>query len=324
MIRKRTQEVPICNLCKSKKFKVIYNKITYWEYKGFFRIVQCYDCGLIFTSPRPILSEMEKYYQQDNYFGRDIRNTNDTYNDKKERVDAYNPAYHLITSRKEKGSILDIGAGTGMFLSEFKDRGWIVDGVELESHAVSYAKKQYKITLRHGDFFQFKFQKKVYDCVTLNGVLEHLHDPLSTLTAIRPLLKRDGLLVLSIPNVSGIGRTIFGKNWFPWQPPRHLYHFSPITIREMLKNAGYTNINISHDYYLQNKYILFHSMRFAKSPKFQKKTQGGLVSNSVQIRTKGIKIQIGKFIWHFISELLARIEPIIKKGEVMLVYAEPY
>lgn len=314
-------EVPICNLCGSKKYKIIYKSLTYWEYNGKFRIVRCISCGLIFTSPRPQLAEMEKYYESEMYFGRDIE-AKDNINDEEGSELSYGPVYNLVFNKKKKGKVLDIGAGTGMLLSKFKDAGWDVDGVELTKSAVLYAKKKYAINLRQGDFLDKKFNN-FYDIVILNGSLEHLHKPLETLKKAKSLIKKKGMIVISVPNSDSLGRMIYGRSWFPWQPPRHLYHFSPKTITQMLTKAGFRKIKILHSYDIQNYYILFQSARYAISPKFKKKKSGGLVNPDAPFNSSSSPIiEVGKILAVTFAYLISKIEPIIRKGEVMIVYAE--
>ena len=314
-------EEPLCNICGSPSKKTIYTDLTYWEYPGKFQIVKCSRCGLTFTSPRPNISEMEKYYESKMYFGRDVASDYEI-EDSANRELHYGPMYDLILTKKKYGSILDIGAGTGMLLSKFKDEGWEVDGVELTGSAVRYCKKKYGINLRKGDFLDKKINNK-YDVVVLNGALEHLHKPLETLTKARSLLKNRGIIVVSIPNSASIGRKLFGRNWFAWQPPRHLYHFTPITVKTLFNKAGFKKINILFSYDVQNKYILFQSARYMLSPKFKKKKTGGLVNSEGAFKkTFSIKKEIGKVIFYVSSNILSLIEPLIKKSEVIIVYAE--
>lgn len=319
---KNNWEEPICNLCEGRSFEVIYKDLTYWEYPGKFTVVKCKNCRLIFTNPRPILSEMEKYYESEMYFGRDVRG-NDEIEDSENREMHYGPMYDLVLSKKKKGKIFDIGAGTGMLLSKFKDKGWDVSGVELTHTAASYAKRKYGIKLMTGDFLEKKFDSKLFDVIILNGSLEHLHRPFETLEKAHSLLQKKGFVLISIPNNDSLGRKIFGRNWFAWQTPRHLYHFSPITVNKMLKKAGYKNIKISHSFAIQNYYILFQSARYMMSPKFKKKKVGGLVNQKEAfIPIISIKKEIGKIIFKVAASLVSKIEPIIRKGEVIIVYAE--
>lgn len=321
LMKKNNWEIPICNLCHSSKQKILWKDITYWEYRGIFRIVKCLNCDLVFLSPRPKITEISPYYEQENYFGRNISYNTIEYDDKKEKEFAYGKIYDIIFSTKHSGSILDIGAGTGLFLSKFKDEEWDVKGVELMKDAVKYSKNRFGIKLSLGDFFTAKFSENSFDVVTLNGVLEHLHKPQEALNKIYSLLKKDGLIVFSVPNVTSLGNVIFGKDWFPWQPPRHVYHFSPNTATKMLKNAKFNEIHIEHDYWLQNQYILFQSLRYSKSPKFQKSKSGGLLHKDEKSKIS-IKKELGKIAATIFSYTIAYIEPFIKKGEVMIVYAK--
>ncbi len=314
-------EEPNCNLCGGSATEIIYNNMTYWEYPGKFRIVRCRKCSLVFTSPRPVLSRMEKYYESEMYFGRDVEKK-DCIDDSEGREMHYGPMYEIILSKKKKGSIFDIGAGTGMLLSKFKDKGWRVSGVELTRGAVNYAKRKYKIKLYQGDFLEKKVND-TFDVIVLNGALEHLHQPFETLLKARKNLKNKGFVLISIPNSDSLGRKIFGKNWFAWQPPRHLHHFAPKTVSEMLNKAGYKNINISHSYSVQNNYILFQSARYMLSPKFKKKSTGGLINQKdAFVQKASIKKNVGKYFFKTFAFLLSKIEPLIKRGEVMIIYAE--
>ncbi|CAN5117256.1 hypothetical protein BH11PAT1_BH11PAT1_4850 [soil metagenome] len=320
MTTRKNWEIPDCNYCGSKKYHILYKNLTYWEYPGRFQIVQCTRCQLVFTSPRPIPSEIGKYYIQENYFGTQDAGKK---NDLTDSITMFSPMYARIDTEKKPGKILDIGAGTGSFLYYYKQKGWKVDGVELMKTAVTYAKKHYGITLRNGDFFDFSFTKKSIDVVSLNGALEHVYNPLQTLQRIESLLKDDGLLIFSVPNYASVGRILFGRNWFPWQPPRHLYHYSPKVIKKMLRKAGFTNISITYNYWLQNYYILFQSLRYTASPTFKKTSMGGLVTPFDQRKkTFSLKKYLGKIAGETFARILAFIEPFIKKGEVMIVYAK--
>lgn len=314
-------EEPKCNLCLSNDLKSVFENLTYWEYPGKFRIVKCKSCGLHFTSPRPVLSEMEKYYESELYFGRDVK-IEDSIDDQDNREMHYGPMYETILRKRRRGKIFDIGAGTGMLLSKFKENGWDVSGVELTHNAVNYAKKKYGIKLLQGDFLEKKINDK-YDVVVLNGALEHLHKPYETLSKARVNLKKNGFILISIPNSDSIGRKLFGRNWFAWQPPRHLYHFSPETIKKMMVKAGYRNISISHSFDIQNKYILFQSARYMMSPKFKKNPAGGLVDQkSAFTKSFSPKKEFGKIFFKTAFYIIAKIEPIIQKGEVMIIYGE--
>lgn len=319
-MNKKTWEKTYCNNCHENTCTVVYDKVTNWEYPGMFRIVKCNNCALHYINPRPNLQEIGQYYVQDNYWGRDFTK-NEKRNDKKERRDAYQYVYTYIDRVKKKGTILDIGAGTGLFLSYFKEKGWNIDGVELSKEAVFYAKKRFNVRLKNGDFLEFPFKNNTYDVITLNGVLEHLHTPHETLEKAAKVLKKDGIIIISVPNVESVGRFLFGRHWLAWMVPRHLYHFSPKTISDMLDRSGFTIREIRHDYWAHNYYTIFNSLRYAQSPRFEKKAHGGLQQHT-KTPAFSLKKTIGKLVGVMLATSVALIEPLIGKGEILIVYAE--
>ena len=91
----------------------------------------------------------------------------------------------------------------------------------------------------------------------------------------------------------------------------------------MLKKAGFRKIKILYSYDIQNYYILFQSARYAISPKFKKKKSGGLVNPGAPFKSSSSPIiEVGKILTAVFAYLVSKIEPIIRKGEVMIVYAE--
>ena len=70
-------------------------------------------------------------------------------------------------------------------------------------------------------------------------VLEHLHDPREALSKAYQLLKRGGLLVVAVPNFDSLQARIFRQRWYHLDAPRHLYHFTPHTLKMLLHEVGF-------------------------------------------------------------------------------------
>lgn len=313
-------EYPTCDLCGHKEFAVVWKDATTWEHPGFFRVVKCVGCSLVYLNPRPARSEIGKFYPKESYWGRDITNSHKILDWKKERDNAYNIVYNLISSFTKRGAILDIGAGIGLFLTKFSEEGWRIDGVEFSKDAVLYAKKTYGIVLKNGDFFDFEFPEKSFDIVTLNNVLEHLYSPFLTLTQIHKTLKKNGVVIITVPNIDSLGMKIFSSRWHPLQLPRHLYHFSPNTLTKLLKKARFDVLRVDHSFWVHNYYSLFESFRFALSPRFRKKKDGGLlIKNNKQ--PISLKKEAGKVAGRLFASAISAMEPFLKKGEVIVVCA---
>ena len=204
---------------------------------GVFQLVRCRHCGLVYLSPRPTREEMGRYYPNEyraykgvNGPGLLARLVHRWGVEKK---------CQAITNLRERGEILDVGCATGQFLKAMKEKGWAVQGVEVNENAVMYARERLGLDVSAGELEEAGFPDKHFDVVTMWHVLEHLHDPVGTLMEVRRVLKDEGLLIVSVPNIKSIEACIFGEFWAGLDIPRHLYVFSPETLGGILRRAGF-------------------------------------------------------------------------------------
>jgi len=72
----------------------------------------------------------------------------------------------------------------------------------------------------------------------MNHIIEHALDSIGLLAECRRILKAEGKLVVVTPNIKSLGRSVFGKAWLHWDPPRHLFLFSPKSLRACAERAG--------------------------------------------------------------------------------------
>lgn len=84
----------------------------------------------------------------------------------------------------------------------------------------------------------------VYDAVTLWHSLEHLDDPLAALRHLRPALRPGGILLVEVPNAAGWAARGSGAYWLHLDLPRHRFHFTPASLRLLLKKAGFEGATI--------------------------------------------------------------------------------
>jgi 2-polyprenyl-3-methyl-5-hydroxy-6-metoxy-1,4-benzoquinol methylase len=133
--------------------------------------------------------------------------------------------------------VLDVGCGFGQSLGYHARRGCDVYGVEADENIRRVADKfGYKV---HVGLFDDKlYEPAFFDYVTLDQVIEHVADPLSTLRGVARILKPGGTAVLSTPNASGFGARIFGARWIHWHAPYHLHFFSHKSMRLAAEQAG--------------------------------------------------------------------------------------
>ena len=101
-------------------------------------------------------------------------------------------------------ALLELGAGGGFTLAEAKNRGLAayVAGVELFTIENSFQKNPLLDEFHFADLNQglTELKRKDFDAILCLDVLEHLTDPWAVLDRWAPCLKKDGLLLISIPN----------------------------------------------------------------------------------------------------------------------------
>ena len=194
------------------------------------------DKDMLVTYPRPNPDEISRFYQSEDYISH-----TDSKKDLLEKMYHYVKRYMLKKKLNwinkkfpSKGKLLDIGAGTGDFLVEAKKSGWKVSGIEPDENARNKAKeKGIKLSPNSESFKANK-----YDVITLWHVLEHVHDLNTQIIEFEHLLKKNGLLVIAVPNFKSYDAQYYKEHWAAFDVPRHLWHFSRNSFKHIM--AGTT------------------------------------------------------------------------------------
>lgn len=137
----------------------------------------------------------------------------------------------------KKGRVLDIGASTGIMLSIFKNDGWETWGVEPSESANAAKEGGHRIIKNY--FEKAKLPKNFFDVVIMNHTLEHLDDPVLVLRRIYTLLKKEGILLVDVPNAGGLGSRLLGDKWPYRLPLEHKHQFTKVTLSKVFRDAGF-------------------------------------------------------------------------------------
>ena len=239
----------LCPLCGTKKFTRLYPN-------HYPRLVTCSGCSLIYTNPRLKNEHLQKLYTK-KYFRNDISSvfgyTNYQGDELKIRKTA-RKRLEKIERFHPPGKILDLGCATGFFLDEARQRGWEPYGVEISKFAASYATKQLKLDVVNGDLQSINFPAKSFDLITMWDVVEHITNPVPTFKKLSKLLKKDGMLVFSTPDVGSVPARITKHRWIGYKlSDEHLAYFSLPTIQNLLEQTGFELETVHH----LGKYISF-------------------------------------------------------------------
>ncbi len=137
--------------------------------------------------------------------------------------------------------VLDIGCGSGEWLSVARLAGWEAVGADPDPIAVSQGRAK-AFDVRDGGAEAWQDQPGSFDAVTLSHVIEHVHDPLKTLSTAFDLLRPGGQLFIETPNMEAFGHEVFGRDWRGLEPPRHLVLFTRSSLTAALTAAGYRKL----------------------------------------------------------------------------------
>lgn len=162
-----------------------------------------------------------------------------------ENNSSWGAVYDLI---KEKTTILDIGCSSGNFgevLSNKKD--CVVDGIDLDNDDVSKAKQKLRnawcADVEKSDIT--KITRSRYDYILLLDVVEHLVSPVDVLKKLQSLLKNDGQVIISVPNMAHISaRLELMKGNFAYKQTglldnTHLHFYTEKFLKDIVQSANY-------------------------------------------------------------------------------------
>jgi len=170
-----------------------------------------------------------------------------------EDVDRIQAFIHLqrykYASREIHGDILDVGCGLGYGSKMLYDDYKSVIAFDISKDAILYAKKKYKgpIYLR-ADAQTLPFKDEIFDSVVALEIIEHVNSDIQMLKEIFRVLKKNGILILSTPNVAHLQNRIKSlllmKNLIKKyaHKPKNPYHkreYTPKQIAKLLKSAGF-------------------------------------------------------------------------------------
>lgn len=191
---------------------------------------------MLITHPQPSLDNLGKYYESEDYI---------SHTDNKRSL--FEKLYHFIKSialknklnlinslQLNKGKILDIGAGTGEFLSVAKNDGWQTIGVEPSDRAKEIAKNKGVSFVEETT----ELENHSFDVISMWHVLEHVPDLDKQIKELKRLLKPTGTLIIAVPNFNSFDAKHYGKFWAAYDVPIHFWHFSKTAIKLLFEKEG--------------------------------------------------------------------------------------
>ena len=180
-----------------------------------FDYYRCPACALIFLATVP--SDLGRFYPT-SYYSIPL-----SLDDLERRAEGQRFKIEAVQSFARKGSILEIGPGTGEFLYLAKAAGFRVEAIEMDQRCSEFIAKVIGArVVQNGDVCKALSSLEQYDVIALCQSLEHLSDPWEVLTSVSQHLIPGGLLFISTPNPESFQFRIMGSWWTHVDAPRHL------------------------------------------------------------------------------------------------------
>jgi SAM-dependent methyltransferase len=155
----------------------------------------------------------------------------------------------LLRYLPKEGKILEAGCGTGKWVLFLNKTGYQIEGIDNEKTVIRELKGVYKnIAVKIGDVKRLEYSDNSLDAYVSIGVVEHFEEgPVGVLKEAHRALKKDGVIILSVPYSSLIQRLVckMRKREILKGKIFHQYYFSKGEILNFMKEAGFRDFHVS-------------------------------------------------------------------------------
>lgn len=241
-----------CPACGKRESRLLFSGTDrlYGTTNKVFRIVECRNCRLIRLDPQPHPLELHDYYPPNYWYTSDT----DTAAKLEQMYRRFVMRDHLhfveraLRESEEKGIVLDVGCGGGLFLQLLSERGLKnhVVGLDFSLDAANVAWRRAGVPAVCASLSRAPLPAASCAAVTMFHVLEHLYDPATYLDAAHQLLRPDGRLIIQVPNAACWQFLLLGERWNGIDVPRHLIDFRLSDVDSLLDACGFEVLRHKH------------------------------------------------------------------------------
>lgn len=257
------ESIPVCDGCGKNKFRLFINVPDRNYRTGNFRYVECLTCHLVRLNPRPKPHTLHRYYPRMYPAYQNFAHKTPAQIYFRQLIKKYSFLAKIFIKDQlfywsPKGRLLDVGTGSGAYIAVLNDWGWQAEGVEMDSYAVTIAKRN-KLRVKYGTLFSAKYPSGSFAVVRFSHVLEHVPSPKSELKETWRILNKGGSVVLLVPNIASLTFIIFRSYWYLLEPPRHFFQFTPNTLEALLNQ---TKFKVTQIKYIQSPNPIWWSILY--------------------------------------------------------------
>ena len=199
-------------------------------------LARCLSCSQVWLSNPPKPSEMHLHYT-------------DAYHKLISAAGENSPSrwrdrLQMLRQHKQSGAMLDLGCSSGGFLRFLRGDSWKLYGIEMSVECAKKAEASTGADVFVGDILDAPFQPECFDVITCFDVLEHLFEPRRVMDKVAKWLKPEGIFYVQVPNIDSAEARVFGTYWHGLELPRHLFHYSPASLRFLAESAGLHEVSL--------------------------------------------------------------------------------
>lgn len=296
-----------CPICGSHETFVSLQDARDYITGEMFQVMRCRSCEVRFTAPRPenLDPYYPKAYRRYNTFVLSVL-----------RILYRFQVYRWRKLFKSPGSALEVGCGDGLMLDALRSKGWTVVGTERTDAMAEFTRNRLGLDVYSGGLEEVPAGQK-FDLIILFQVLEHLDDPVKNLKLCADRLHSNGRLIIAVPNSNSWQSDFTAQDWLHLDVPRHLFHFSPVSLRNALNLVGLDMLSVSYTSFEHDPYGWIQSLLNKHL-----RDKNGLTRGLMKLDRFSISRMPAMFIAFVLvvpSVILSLISWAYKKGAIMQV-----
>ena len=216
---------------------------------GNYTVIRCQECGFVHVTPIPDERTLFQFYQDEFY-----QKAKPDYVQRYEQDRTWWEMHHTQTIQQAAGflrkngtamSVLDVGAGPGIFLDVARRMHWLTYGVEPSIELCKAMEARgHKVVCGGLADMELEENSDSFQYINLYEVLEHVPHPVAFLAKCRDFLVDGGIISIVVPNdynplqLEAVRRFNLPHYWLA--PPQHLNYFNPPDLITLLQDSGFS------------------------------------------------------------------------------------
>jgi len=199
-----------------------------------YTLVRCPACSIVWLDNPPKPEEMHRHYTE--AYDRLISSSGEG------SPVRWRDRNAALAPHKQSGALLDLGCSSGAFLQTLHRKDWDLYGIEMSEESANKAEVSTGAKVFVGKILDAPFPPASFDVITCFDVLEHLYEPRRVMARVSEWLKPGGIFYVLVPNIDSAEGRVFGSYWHGLELPRHLFHYSPASLKFLANSAGLTEV----------------------------------------------------------------------------------